>query len=56
MFAIVRSVLMHRYVRHLRLNFNLFLSPIFLWGVLLAGGGLVDIRVWFGYLALHLFL
>ena len=56
MFAIVRSVFVHRYVRHLRLNFNLFLSPIFLWGVLLAGGGLVDIRVWFGYLALHLFL
>ena len=49
-------MLAHPYFTHLRLNFNLLLSPIYLWGVLLAGGGLDDWRVWLGYLALHLFL
>ncbi len=46
----------HPYLRHLRLNFNLFLSPIYLWGVLLVGGALVDWRTWIGYLTLHAFL
>lgn len=44
------------YLRHLRLPFNLLLSPIFFWGVLLAGGRLGTPRFWLGYLALHLFL
>ncbi len=47
---------LHPYLRHLRLPFNLLLSPIYLWGVLLGGGHLWDGRVWLGYLSLHLFL
>jgi 1,4-dihydroxy-2-naphthoate octaprenyltransferase len=43
-------------VRHLRLHFNLLLSPIFLWGALLGGGTLSDPRLWTGWLSLHLFL
>lgn len=46
----------HTWVRHLRLPFNLLLSPIYLWGVLLAGGSLYESRFWLGYLSLHLFL
>lgn len=46
----------HPWVRHLRLPFNLLLSPLYLWGVLLAGGGLRSLDVWLGYLALHVFL
>lgn len=46
----------HPWVRHLRLGFNLVLSPIYLWGVWLAGGGLSDPRVWIGWLSLHVFL
>lgn len=46
----------HPYVRHLRLHFNLLLSPVYLWGVLLGGGRLADGRVWLGYLAVHVFL
>ncbi len=46
----------HPFVRHLRLHFNLLLSPIYLWGVLLGGGRLLDGRVWLGYLSIHLFL
>jgi 4-hydroxybenzoate polyprenyltransferase len=46
----------HPWVRHLRLGFNLVLSPIYLWGVWLAGGSLLDARVWLGWLALHVFL
>ena len=46
----------HPWVRHLRLPFNLLLSPIFLWGVWL-GGGLDDpLRVAVAYLSLHVFL
>lgn len=45
-----------RYVRHLRLPFNALLSPIYLWGALLAGGTLSSPRFWLGYAALHLFL
>lgn len=46
----------HPWVRHLRLPFNLLLSPIYLWGVLLAGGSLRETGFWLGYLSLHLFL
>lgn len=46
----------HPWVRHLRLPFNLLLSPIYLWGVLLAGGSLRGLDFWLGYAALHLFL
>lgn len=47
---------MHPYLRHLRLPFNLLLSPIYLWGVLLAEGSLRAPAFWLGYVALHLFL
>ncbi len=48
--------LRHPYVVHLRLGFNLRLTPIFLWGVLLAGGRLDDPRSWLAFVALHVFL
>lgn len=48
-------VLRHPYLTHLRLGFNVLLSPIYLWGVLLAGGG-VSADFWLGYVALHVFL
>jgi 1,4-dihydroxy-2-naphthoate octaprenyltransferase len=54
--ASLGAALRHRYVRHLRLNFNLFLSPIYLWGAVLAGGELADARRWLGFVSLHLFL
>ena len=50
------SLFKHPYYQHLRLNFNVLLSPIYLWGVLLANGNLFDVRVWLGYAALHVFL
>jgi 1,4-dihydroxy-2-naphthoate octaprenyltransferase len=40
---------------HLRLHFQLLLSPIFLWGYLLAGGS-PDGRFWLAFVALHIFL
>ena len=46
----------HPWVRHLRLGFNLLLAPIYLWGVLLAGGSLARAEVWVGFVALHVFL
>lgn len=46
----------HPYFRHLRLNFNLLLTPIYLWGALLAGGEIWSGAFWLGYLALHVFL
>lgn len=46
----------HPYVRHLRLPFNLLLAPIYLWGVLLAGGSLRLGAFWLGFVTLHLFL
>lgn len=46
----------HPWIRHLRLPFNVLLAPIFLWGVLLAGGSVTDPHVWVGFLALHVFL
>ncbi len=42
------------YVTHLRLHFQLLLSPVFLWGYLLAGGK-VNVTLAIGYLAFHLF-
>jgi 4-hydroxybenzoate polyprenyltransferase len=47
---------MHPYLRHLRTHFNLLLSPIYLWGVLLAGGSVASLRFWLGYITLHFFL
>ncbi|MCB0077316.1 MAG: UbiA family prenyltransferase [Anaerolineales bacterium] len=44
------------HLRHLRLPFNLLLSPIYLWGVLLAGGTIRSLNFWVGYLTLHIFL
>lgn len=46
----------HPWVRHLRLGFNVLLAPIFLWGVLLAGGTLDRPEVWAGFVAFHVFL
>ena len=46
----------HPWVRHLRLSFNLMLSPIFLWGIFVAGGTVRHGKVGLGYLSLHLFL
>jgi 4-hydroxybenzoate polyprenyltransferase len=46
----------HPYVRHLRLNFNVLLSPIYFWGVLLAGGTLRSVDFWLAYVTLHIFL
>jgi 4-hydroxybenzoate polyprenyltransferase len=50
------ALLRHPYLLHLRLGFNLLLSPIYLWGAFLAGGGLDQPCFWLGYLSLHLFL
>lgn len=52
----LRRVSNHAYLRHLRLNFNVLLSPIYLWGVLLAGGTLRSGDFWLAYLSLHIFL
>ena len=40
---------------HLRLHFQLLLAPVFLWGWLLAGGGLSR-AVLLGFVAFHFFL
>src|ERR1700704_2365050 len=40
---------------HLRLHFQLLLAPVFLWGWLLAGGGLSR-SVVLGFMAFHFFL
>src|SRR5437879_6524818 len=40
---------------HLRLHFQLLLAPLFLWGWLLAGGGL-SLSVVLGFIAFHFFL
>src|SRR5947209_19106818 len=40
---------------HLRLHFQLLLAPVFLWGWLLAGGGLSQ-SVVLGFIAFHFFL
>lgn len=46
----------HPWVVHLRLPFNLLLSPVFLWGVWLGGGVEDPLRLAAAYLSLHLFL
>ena len=46
----------HPWLLHLRLPFNLLLSPVFLWGVYLGGGADDPLRVIVAYLALHVFL
>lgn len=50
----------HPWVRHLRLPFNLFLSPLFLWGAwwATAGGAVAPepLRLTVAWLALHVFL
>src|SRR6266581_7124150 len=40
---------------HLRLHFQLLLAPVFLWGWLLAGGGLSQ-SAGLGFIAFHFFL
>jgi len=40
---------------HLRLQYQILLAPIFLWGYLLAGGQ-PDVRFWLAFLAFHIFL
>lgn len=50
------SIASHPHVLHLRLGFNLLLSPVYLWGVLLAGGSIASRDFWLGFVALHLFL
>jgi 4-hydroxybenzoate polyprenyltransferase len=46
----------HPYVVHLRVAFNLTLSPLYLWGVFLAGGSARELDTLLGWIALHLFL
>jgi 4-hydroxybenzoate polyprenyltransferase len=46
----------HPWVRHLRLPFNVLLTPLFAWGVWLGGGEVEPLRIVVAYLALHLFL
>jgi 4-hydroxybenzoate polyprenyltransferase len=51
----VRAIWRARF-RHLRLPFNLLLSPMYLWGVWLIGGEPEPLPLVVGYLALHVFL
>ncbi|HEX7002823.1 MAG TPA: UbiA family prenyltransferase [Trueperaceae bacterium] len=51
-----RRLLGHPYLLHLRLNFNLLLAPVYLYGVVTAGGRVAEARFWLGFLSLHLFL
>lgn len=46
----------HPWVRHLRLPFNVLLTPVFAWGVWLGGGVVDPWRLAAAYLSLHLFL
>lgn len=45
---------MHNWIVHLRLRFQFFLSPIFLWGFLIAESR-IDRAFIFGYMAFHVF-
>jgi 4-hydroxybenzoate polyprenyltransferase len=49
-FAVARTLLIH-----LRLNFQILLAPIFLWGYFLAGGSL-NVTFWIAFVAFHLCL
>lgn len=44
-----------RYWKHLRVPFQLLLSPLFLWGALLSSAA-PDVRLWSGFVAFHGFL
>jgi 4-hydroxybenzoate polyprenyltransferase len=46
----------HPWVRHLRLPFNVLLTPVFAWGVWLGGGDPDPWRLTLAYVALHVFL
>jgi 4-hydroxybenzoate polyprenyltransferase len=46
----------HPWVRHLRLPFNVLLTPVFAWGVWLGDGALDPGRLVLAYLSLHVFL
>lgn len=46
----------HPWLRHLRLTFNLLLTPIYLWGVFVANGSLFTSDALLGYLTVHIFL
>ncbi len=46
----------HPWLRHLRLPFNVLLSPIYLWGAWLAPHDPDGLRLLVGWLALHVFL
>jgi 4-hydroxybenzoate polyprenyltransferase len=46
----------HPWVRHLRLPFNVLLTPVFAWGVWLGEGELDPWRLALAYLSLHVFL
>jgi 1,4-dihydroxy-2-naphthoate octaprenyltransferase len=46
---------LRRFLLHLRLPFNYVLSPLFVWGAVVAEGRL-DLRFWIGFVAFHLFL
>lgn len=47
---------MGAYLRHARLPFQLFLAPLFLWGLFLAGDIVWPGRAALGFASLHLFL
>jgi 4-hydroxybenzoate polyprenyltransferase len=51
-----RSPWRHPWVRHLRLPFNVLLTPIFLWGAWWAGGFVDPLRALVAWVALHVFL
>lgn len=51
-----RSPWRHPWVRHLRIPFNVLLTPIFLWGAWWAGGFVDPLRALVAWLALHVFL
>jgi len=53
---VIRRAWGHPWVRHLRLPFNVLLTPLFAWGVWLGGGVEDPVRLAVAYLALHLFL
>jgi 1,4-dihydroxy-2-naphthoate octaprenyltransferase len=51
----VRNATLVSLILHLRLPFQLLLAPVFLWGWLLAGGGL-SVRIAIAFVCLHAFL
>jgi len=53
---VIHAALTHPWVRHLRLRFNVLLTPIYLWGAWLAPAEPEAWRLLLGWLALHVFL